>query len=424
MLKSVRRVVQSSASQRKGWGLLARAICLLVVGLAAGRILPELTRTRVLAFAQQQESAMATVAEETWEKRWKETIAKAKQEGKTVMEGRKSYEWGPVFEPFEKKFGVKVEIVDNSDSNRFMAENRAKRYNTDHALWGTVSARNFIQNGLLKPLLPELILPEMKDPAKWLNGHLWWADADPKSGFMILFASPVEPVDMKARYNTKNVTQAEVDSINSVWDFLNPRWKGRIVTHAFEPMPAEPVVHWAHPDIGREWFVRFLTEMQPTFYQDDKQIIDGLIAGAFDLALFNPLGVDKDMDHLAATAGAPIDAIRRHKKPGQWKEGVMLNTGTANRSINIVKNAPHPNAARLVVNWLLSKEGQIAWHERFAIGKSRTPYPSFRVDVTEPGRTDPTEDWRNAKRYVELPHKSPKIKAIRVELLKLYKKSR
>ena len=423
MLKAMSRLIKSSIWQRTDGRLLAGAMCLLVVGLAVGRVLPGPAPRSVLALAAQQEPAMAP-AKEPWEIRWKETIAKARQEGKTVIEGRKSFEWGPVFERFEKKFGVKVEIVDNSDADRFIAENRVGRYNTDHALWGTGTQMTIIKNRLIKPLLPELILPEVKDPAKWLDGHLWWADGDLESRFTLLFASPVDPVDMRIWYNTKNVTKAEVDAMNSVWDLLKPRWKGRIVTTAFDAVPIVPQEHWAHPAIGRKWFERFLTEMKPTFFQDDKLIIDGLIAGAFDIAIFNPRGIDGDFEELAESAGAPIDRIRNHKKPGQWKEGVMLNTGTGNRSINIVKNGPHPNAARLAVNWLLSKEGQTEWHKRYGRGRPRRPYPSFRVDVTEPGRTDPTEDWRNAKRYFHVPHTTPKFRAIAGELVKLYRSTR
>lgn len=40
----------------------------------------------------------------------------------------------------------------------------------------------------------------------------------------------------------------------------------------------------------------------------------------------------------------------------QIKEGLPASNGSG--VIGVVKNAPHPHAARVFVNWLLSKEGQ------------------------------------------------------------------
>ena len=48
-------------------------------------------------------------------------------------------------------------------------------------------------------------------------------------------------------------------------------------------------------------------------------------------------------------------------------------------SVGVVDNAPHPNAAAVYLNWLLSKEGQIAW--------TKVPRVSRRLDVPSP---DPT----------------------------------
>ena len=56
-------------------------------------------------------------------------------------------------------------------------------------------------------------------------------------------------------------------------------------------------------------------------------------------------------------------------------------------SVWIFKNAPNPNAAKLFVNWLLSKEGQTVWNEKALVENSR------RTDVTPvvPDRY-PTDD--------------------------------
>ena len=40
-------------------------------------------------------------------------------------------------------------------------------------------------------------------------------------------------------------------------------------------------------------------------------------------------------------------------------------------AIGILKNAPHPNAAKVFVNWLLSKEGQEVWGQAMHDGTRR-----------------------------------------------------
>jgi len=63
--------------------------------------------------------------------------------------------------------------------------------------------------------------------------------------------------------------------------------------------------------------------------------------------------------------------------PGErFKEGVPL--GPSAGAVNLIDRAPHPNAARLYVNWLLSREGQLAWQQA-------TRENSLRVDIPKDG---------------------------------------
>jgi ABC-type Fe3+ transport system substrate-binding protein len=57
------------------------------------------------------------------------------------------------------------------------------------------------------------------------------------------------------------------------------------------------------------------------------------------------------------------------------KEGYYAGTGSGN--LAMLRNAPHPNAAKVFVNWLLSKEGQTAVTK--ALGQ---PTRRFDVDTT------------------------------------------
>ena len=64
--------------------------------------------------------------------------------------------------------------------------------------------------------------------------------------------------------------------------------------------------------------------------------------------------------------GAPI-------KPLDMKEGVL---GSA-QSLNITNGAPHPNASRVFMNWLLTKEGQTVQARIRNLMPLRTDVPDF-----------------------------------------------
>ena len=214
-------------------------------------------------------TAFAASAKAAWQVEWEETITKAQQEGTVVIIGRDSREMAPLVKVFEDKYGVDVQVTGGRSSelaDRLLAERAAKRFTTDHALFGTGTAsRVLIPNDLLAPILPQIILPEIKDPSKWYKGHLWWASADRFEKYYLLFASPVQQADLSSRYNTNKVSRAEYDSINSVWDFLDPKWKGRLGAYAPTENRGATTDYYIHPAVGPKFFKRFYTEMDATF---------------------------------------------------------------------------------------------------------------------------------------------------------------
>jgi len=62
---------------------------------------------------------------------------------------------------------------------------------------------------------------------------------------------------------------------------------------------------------------------------------------------------------------------------GRLKAGAPLGIGSG--SLALMKNAPHPNAARVFINWFLSREGQIAVQEEQA--RDNSGADSMRIDV-------------------------------------------
>jgi ABC-type Fe3+ transport system substrate-binding protein len=61
-----------------------------------------------------------------------------------------------------------------------------------------------------------------------------------------------------------------------------------------------------------------------------------------------------------------------------WKETPAIDSGS-NGTIALMNRAPHPNAAGVFVNWLLSREGQTAFQK--IMNSPDVRMESMRVDI-------------------------------------------
>ena len=164
-------------------------------------------------------------------------------------------------------------------------------------------------------------------------------------------------------YNTQLVKPQEVRSYN---DLLDPKWKGRIGLR--DPrVPGGGLAMWAFLlDMKGEEYIRKLAQQEMFVSRNARQIADALAKG--NLALTIGVGY-RDFD-------AFLDANLPVKHLPTLKEGSYVSGG--NGIVGILKNAPHPNAAKVFFNWLLSREGQ-ELHGKTA------QQPTRRLDVDTKG---------------------------------------
>jgi iron(III) transport system substrate-binding protein len=102
-----------------------------------------------------------------------------------------------------------------------------------------------------------------------------------------------------------------------------------------------------NPQLGPKFIRRLFGEMDVTLFRDRRQSVDWLAHGKFAVCFFcipSELGA-------AQSQGLPIG------KFDLLKEGAGITPHTG--AIGLMNKAPHPNAARVFINWLLSREGQI-----------------------------------------------------------------
>jgi len=276
--------------------------------------------------------------------KWDELVAAAKKEGKVVVIGppdatvRKALP-----ETFKAKYGITVEYIGGRGSEtaaKLRAERSSGIYSVDIAFGGSDSmATTYYGEKFIAPLRPELIDPEVTDPAKWKKGKLWFSD--PEDKYVLRLFNTAGPIVF---INTSLVKPGELKSVR---DLLDPKWKGKISAH--DPRVAGSGIGQAtrfYLQFGEEFLHKLYVDQQPTIVRDRRQLTDGVARGAHPIALD---GEDEQLRKLKKD-GLPIEAIYKFPDMG----------GTVSSGIGqmvLLDKAPNPNAARLFANWIASKEG-------------------------------------------------------------------
>jgi iron(III) transport system substrate-binding protein len=323
----------------------------------------------------------AAEARPGWEAQWEKTVAAAKQEGQVVIYGNRSSADIVNSGGFQKAYPqikvVAVSLGGAQAMQRLMAERRAGKYLADLFIGGSNTPVMMHRAESLDPIKPALILPEVLDESKWWEGKHRYIDPQREYIFMYLG----HPQRGNVAFNSKLVDPKE---FTSFWDFLNPKWKGKIEARDFRIGGAGQQnmrFFYYNPELGPRFIRRLFSEMDITLFRDTRQSIDWLATGRFAICFFC-----YDIDLLRAQKqGLPVDEF------GYMREGVALTSQSG--TLSLVHKAPNPNAARVFTNWFLSREGQLMAQKLQA--------NSLRVDIPK-DMLPPSDRLIEGTRYVEI----------------------
>ena len=301
-------------------------------------------------------------AAEDWKREWEKTIEAAKREGEVVVYGPHNPMYRALWDTFQRNYpGITINFLPGKGSEhtqRVLAERRAGKYIADLVMGGSSSYRSF-PPGTLEPLRGHLILPETYDESAWWQKKLWFADPKNDSGVVLTG----EVGTRRGSYNTKLLDAKE---IQSWWDLLKPKFKGKLGT--FDPLVAGGggetfSFFYASPALGPQFITRLLTETDILVTRHLEQGTDWLAQGKIIFYIGSGQPVMK-----AKQQGLPVDLL-----PHSLKEGEIMGGGSC--CMALLNRAPHPNAARVFVNWVLSRDGQIAWQKYSESNSLRTDIP-------------------------------------------------
>ena len=305
---------------------------------------------------------------DVWKADWEKTLQAAKKEGQLVLYGSADFE--NLFAEFHKKYPeIKVTGVFGRGADvakRMMSERRAEKYLADLYVNGMTTGYNvFYKAKALDPIPPVLVLPEVTDATKWWQGRHHYVD--PEGHYLFNINGEARIV---LAYNPKSVNPNE---IKSYWDILNPKWKGKIV--AYDPTlgGAGDAMRffYHHKGLGPDFIKRVLTETDLVISTDTRQMGDWLAGGKYAISIFAPIS-RMDLD-VMQVQGLPVNWF----DPEHLKEGAYVTAGSG--GVALINKAPHPNVAKIALNWLLSRDGQIAYQRIFTEGNDGPD--SMRVDI-------------------------------------------
>jgi len=253
-------------------------------------------------------------------------LERARQEASVVLyTSLAPTESRPLAEAFEKKYGVKVELwraLSDKVVQRVVTEAQARRHAVD------VIETNGPEMEMLarEHLLVEIRSPHVADlpPAAIPPHRLWMPD---RMNYFVV------------GYNTQKVKRSDLPATYE--GFTDPKWKGLIGLEATDVEWMATLIKAWGAEKGNDYFRR-LAAMKPDVRKGHVLLAELVAEGEV------PVGLTMYNSNIESLKrkGAPIDFVP------------IPPVAARPQGIGVAKNAPHPNAAALFADFVLSPEGQ------------------------------------------------------------------
>ncbi len=312
--------------------------------------------------------APAAVPNSGFQAEWDKLVESAKQEKTLSIATYAGTGYRKVMEAFMEAFpGMQVEHQQFQSSSRdfvprLLPELKAGIYTWDLSIMPTQEQLRQVRvAGGLDPIRPLIIRPDVLDDAVWLDGAFdgGFNDTEKKWGYAI-----GRQRDTPVWVNRDVIKDGELTTLK---DMLDPKWKGKIIAgdprtkgSGFLPLTAARI-HTKSDDVVRQLF----KDQEPTISTDARQLTEFMVRGRF------PIGfgaVDRVIIEDFRSQG-----MGQNIQVNTVKETEYLNAGST--MLWLVTKAPHPNAAKLFVNWVLTKEGSTIFSKNIGFDSRRTDVP-------------------------------------------------
>lgn len=293
----------------------------------------------------------------------KAALLKAAQaEGLVIVHGAPGRQYEKLLSKgFEESHpGIRVEYSGANNRTavpKLFREREANLFMWDVWIGGPATILSqLMPRGVLAPL-PPILLPENTDDSKWVHGFAdGWMDFEKKYNYA--FDAGIQET---AWINWDFVSK---DEVKSVQDLLKPKFAGKILFD--EPRRGGSgngsslglLVNYG------EDFLRKIYAHNVTVTDNRRQAAEWLVRGRYPIVFgtgFDEFTIFKEQ------------GLAKNLTPIPVPEGEKVQMTPGFGSVSLVDRAPHPNAAALYINWLISQDGQTKW--------TQVPRTSRRLDA-------------------------------------------
>jgi ABC-type Fe3+ transport system substrate-binding protein len=311
------------------------------------------------------------VAAQDWTAEWRRVVAEAEKEGELVINSQANQaardflqrEWPKAY----PKIALSVSVFPEPQIlARVRTERQAEKYLWDASVAVSSAGYAFAKEGALDPLLPELIDPNVNRPELWGGWDEAFVDAAKKYVFSVTayVASPF--------YNAAMIAPEKIARLG-LKAMIDPEYAGKIAWH--EPTIAgggRTYAQLLHAQLGEDGLRKLLLDQKTVFVQQQHQVVEAMARGTAWIGIGPPV---RSLIQPYLQAGVKTDVRPFGNTPDR---GVVSIGGSA---VYIFNRRPHPNATKVFVNWLMSRDVQHGFAKA-------TDQRSRRTDVPETAEPD------------------------------------
>ena len=240
----------------------------------------------------------------------------------------------PAADAFEKLYGIKVNFVRTDGAGvalRVFNEEQAGQVQAD--AFDGFGAPKLVKDGYVLKWQPDSVA---HFPQQFFDANGYW------TATFQLILTPGFNTDLVPRGTEPKTLQ----------DLLDPKWKGKMAWDSRASNSGAPgfvgmILHEMGDEKGKAYLRQLAKQNIASLQVSARQVLDQVIAGEYPIGLqiFNHHAV------ISAAQGAPAAWIAM-----QPALGVMS-------VISVTKGAPHPNAGKLLIDFLASHQGQIVYRD-------------------------------------------------------------
>jgi ABC-type Fe3+ transport system substrate-binding protein len=272
---------------------------------------------------------------------WERILSAARAEGQVTVAGFPLLQ-EKMSAAFERDTGIHLNFLSSNtaeQSARLEAEARARNLTIDILLGGGRELGPMMRDGLLEPIAPQLLLPGVSAQNFRGGTHKWM---DNSSQYLLQGAEYV------FGWLLVNKDKVDLGKIKSWRDLLDPKYRGRIASYDLRsPGPGQGSSAWIYNTFGIDYIKALFLDQQVKFSTDNRQLVEMVARGTTPIVFG---AIQTEVERFRKAGFANLATVLPDDAPGYLTGGYSV--------LKQAKGVPHPNAARIFINWYMSRPGQ------------------------------------------------------------------